>query len=213
MAEKFDISAWTMAATPLVVAAGFIVRPYVSDFTDDTLVAGVVAESPDRWLGAALLMVAGALLLAFALPIAVRRVGGDERRVRTVRSAATVAAVLLALHVGMYSLGAAAVAKIGADVASYLQSSSALEVSILVLGLASLLVAWLGVARTAWSARLSRSIKWMVAIGATLGALGHWYPGSLGEYIASAGTAAGLWPLVPSRPRGSGSAALQTSKQ
>ena len=193
-----------MAATPLVVAVGFSIRPYVSDFTNNQLVARVIADSPNRWLGGGLLMAGGALLLAFALPTAVERVGGGDRRRRTVRAAATVSAVLLALQVGLFSVGAAAASKIDADVPAYLDNLSVVEITILLFGLTALLVAWVGVARAVWSSGLSPTIKWIVLAGALSGALGHLYPGSPGEYVAAAGTAAALWPLVPKRPHGTG---------
>ncbi|HUG09328.1 MAG TPA: hypothetical protein VMP13_10615 [Acidimicrobiia bacterium] len=61
---------WILVLAPLVVAAGFFARPYVSDFTNDELMAAAIG---DQWIAAGLLMVAGAVLLAFALPAAVRR--------------------------------------------------------------------------------------------------------------------------------------------
>lgn len=191
---------WLLAFTPVAIAAGFVVRPYVSDFTDDKVVAAAIAENTGQWTIAALLMVAAAVVLIFALPAAVRRAGGSERRARWVHTAIIIGTAGFALQVGLTGLGGAAASRMGADVAIFLGSSSGLEGSVLVFGLLALLLAWVGVIRAVWLSELPTSIKWVVIIGAVLGFLGHWYPSSIGEYIASAGTAAALWPLAAYRP-------------
>lgn len=77
---------------------------------------------------------------------------------------------------------------------------SGLEIAVLMVGLLALLVAWIGVIRAVWTFPTPTSIKWIVTVGGALGALGHLYPESPGEYAASAGTAAGLWVLAAQRP-------------
>lgn len=193
------IRTWLLTAAPAVVAAGFVSRPYVSDFTDDEVVAAAIAGNTGRWTLAALLMVAGAVVLIFALPAAVRRVGGSERRARWVHTAIIIGTVGFALQVGLSGLGGAAASRMGADTAAFLGSSSGLEGAVLSFGLLALLLAWVGVIRAVWVSELATSIKWMVIVGAVLGSLGHWYPSSMGEYIASVGTAAALWPLAAHR--------------
>ncbi|HEX6301769.1 MAG TPA: hypothetical protein VF148_15020, partial [Acidimicrobiia bacterium] len=74
-----------------------------SGFTDNEQVVGV---SPCHGSMACFRIghAAGFLLLAFALPIGVQQVGGGERRVRWVSVAAMIAAVLLALQIGLLGL-------------------------------------------------------------------------------------------------------------
>lgn len=191
---------WILVLAPLVVAAGFFARPYVSDFTNNELMAAAINDLTGQWIAAGLLMVAGAVLLAFALPAAVRRVDGGEARERRVQGAAIIGASLLALQVGLSSLGAAAASRIGADVVEFRDAMSGLEIAVLMVGLLALLIAWIGVIRAVWASALPTSIKWIVTVGGVLGALGHLYPGSPGEYAASVGTAAGLWVLAVQRP-------------
>lgn len=190
---------WMLRVAPAAVAAGFVARPYVSDFTDDEVVATAIAENTGRWTFAALLMVAAAVVLIFALRAAVKRVGGTDRRARWVHTAIIIGTAGFALQVGLTGLGGAAASRMGADVAAFLGSSSGLEGAVLAFGLLALLLAWVGVIRAVWLSELSTSIKWFVIVGAVLGFLGHWYPSSIGEYIASAGTAAALWPLAAYR--------------
>lgn len=191
---------WILVLAPLVVAAGFFARPYVSDFTNDELMATAIGDHTGQWIAAGLLMVAGAVLIAFALPAAVRRVDGGQRRERLVRAAITVSAALLALQVGLAGLGAPAASRIGADVVAFRDAMAGLEIGVLMLGLLALLVAWIGVIRAVWASEVPTSVKWTVAVGGALGALAHLYPGSPGEYAASVGTAAGLWILAVQRP-------------
>lgn len=191
---------WLLALAPAAVAAGFLARPYVSDFTDDEVVAAAIAGNTERWTIAALLMVAAAVVLIFALPAAVRRVGGSEHRARWVHTAIIIGTTGFALQVGLSGLGGAAASRMGADVAAFLNASYWLEGAVLSFGLLALLLAWVGVIRTVWVSELRDSIRWVVIVGAVLGFLGHWYPSSMGEYIASAGTAVALWPLAAYRP-------------
>lgn len=190
---------WLLATAPVAVAAGFVARPYVSDFTDEEVMAAVISANTGQWTTAALLMVAAAVVLVFALPAAVRRVGASERSARWVRTAIIIGTVALTLQVGLVGLGGAAASRSGADVVAFLDAAT-LEIPILLVGLLALLVAWVGVIRAVWLSRLATSIKWVVIIGSVLGFLGHWYPSSIGEYIASAGTAVALWPLAFSPP-------------
>lgn len=193
------IRTWLLTAAPVAVAAGFVARPYVSDFTDAEVVAAAIAEDTGRWTFAALLMVAGAVVLVFSLPAAVRRVGGSERRARWVHTAIIIGTAGFALQVGLSGLGGAAASRMGADTAAFLDSSSVLEGAVLSFGLLALLLAWVGVIRAVWTSELAASIKWIVIVGAVLGTFGHWYPSSIGEYVASVGTATALWPLAAHR--------------
>lgn len=83
---------WILVVTPLVVAAGFLARPYASDFANGELMAAAINDRSGQWIVAGLSMMAGAVLLAFALPAAVRRVDGGEARERRVQGAAVVGA-------------------------------------------------------------------------------------------------------------------------
>lgn len=199
--SEVGATTWLLATAPIAVAAGFAARPYVSNFTDDEVVAAAIADNTARWVFSALLMVAAAVVLIFALPAAVKRVGGSERRARWVHTAIIIGTVALALQVGLVGLGGAAAGRIGADVPAYLDASFGVEGAVLSFGLLALLVAWVGVLRAVWLSELSAPIKWVVMTGGVLGFLGHWYPSSVGEYIASAGTAAALWPLAAYPPR------------
>lgn len=187
---------WLLVITPVVVGAGFFARPFVSDFTDHELMAMAIAEATRQWEVAGLLMVAGAVLGAFALPASVRQVGGGEQRERWVRIAATIGAALLALQVGLSSLGPAAVSRIGANVVEFREVSSGLEVNILMVGLLALVVAWIGVIRAVLTSAVPAWMKWTVTAGGAFGALGHLYPASPGEYAAALGTAAALWTIA-----------------
>ena len=190
---------WLLVIAPVVVAAGIFARPFVSDFTDDEVLAMTIAEATRQWEVAGLLMAAGAVLLALALPAAARQTGGGEGLERWVRIAATTGAVLLALQVGMVGLGAAAASRIGANVVEFLDVSSGLELGVLMVGLLALVAAWVGVIRAAWTSAVPIWIKWIVTVGGALAALGPLYPSSLGEYGASLGTAAALWIIAAHR--------------
>lgn len=190
---------WLLVIAPVVVAAGIFARPFVSDFTDDEVLAMTIANATRQWEVAGLLMAAGAVLLALALPAAVQQVGGVEGLERWVRIAATIGAVLLALQVGLVGLGAAAASRIGANVVEFLDVSSGLEFGILIVGLLALVVAWVGVIRAVWTSAVPIWMKWIVTVGGALAALGPLYPASPGEYVASLGTAAALWTIAAHR--------------
>lgn len=187
---------WLLVIAPVVVAAGIFARPFVSDFTDDEVLATTIAEATRLWEVAGLLMAAGAALLAFALPAAVQQVGGGESLERWVRIAATTGAVLLALQVGLVGLGAAAASRIGANVVEFLDVSSGLELGMLMVGLLALVVAWVGVIRAMWTSAAPMRMNWIVTVGGGLAALGPLYPASPGEYSAALGTAAALWTIA-----------------
>lgn len=120
------------------LAAGFFAGPYVSDFTNDELMATAIGDHTGQWIAAGLLMVAGAVLLTFALPAVVRRVDGGQCRERLVQGATTVGAALLALQVGLAGLAAAAASRIGADVVVFRDAMAGPE-GVLMVGLLALL--------------------------------------------------------------------------
>ena len=181
---------------PVLVLAGYLVRPFVGSYTDPAAVAEAAAGSPGRWLASSVLIALGFGGIVLAMQWAVA--GGPARPTSLVAPLATSAGVvLLAVQLGAVAGATVGAAEAGADPAAVFEGIRDWEGPLIAVVVLALLVG-LGTFAHAMAARLVGRDRRLLTAAMALAGIGLLVPSSMGEYLSAASLVIGFW-LVAAR--------------
>jgi len=200
-ALKQRIRAGIVALAPVVLAAGFLLHPYVADFTDSAEAAAAVVSGPDRWAWAHVLIALGVvltILAVFAIRLHLRNAGEDTWSFLTT-GLITVGGGMLVALTGLEGLGGSVVAKAGGPVEAFYEAADEdwtwlFFVAIIVFSLGLLALA----AAVRSSGVLSAASTWVVVAALIVGVIANFIPSSWATYVISAVAIVGFWILAAS---------------
>ena len=193
------LRAIAVAAAPLTLLVGFLIRPYLSNPRDPLVNAEALMSGPNRWLVAHFIIAAGLVLTVLSI-LAIRfwlsSCGEDVWSFIAVTLVAT-GATGLVLVVGYDGLGGWATADAGGDAEAYFASGRSLEGPLFVvaaglLGLGLLAMA-AGVTKSAALGRLAtRAVIAGVAIAVAVPVV----PVGWAVYVQSIAAGVASWPIA-----------------
>lgn len=193
------LRALAVAAAPLTLLIGFLMRPHLSNPREPSVNAIALVEGPNRWLAAHFVIALGLVLTVLSI-LAIRfwlsSLGEDVWSFVAVTLVA-VGATGLVLVVGYDGLGGWAAADSGADVEAFFAAGRTLEgptftVAAALLGLGLIAMA-AGVVRAralGRTGRLAVVIGVIVAVGVPL------FPAGWAVYIQSVAAGVASWPIA-----------------
>jgi hypothetical protein len=199
-ALKQRARAIVVGLAPLVLAAGFLLQPYVANLMDNTELAGAVEAGTTRWAWSQLLIAIGlvlTILAVFAIRLHLRNAGEDRWSFIATPLATIGAGVLVALA-GMRGLGGYAVAEAGGPTEGFFQATNDWTW----LFFTALVVFSLGLLALAAAVRasgvLSRMSALVVVVALVIGVIASFIPSTWATYAASVVAVIGFWLLAGS---------------
>lgn len=183
---------------------GYLLRPYVGDYTDADALARAASAAPGRWLAGSLLVSLGFAGLAVAVHWVATAHAAGTWPALVAPATATVAAVLLAFQLGGTTAATVSAAGAGADPVAVFAEARSWEGPLITVVLLAFVIAWASVARAVGTShRLNRREGRIFAGAAVVAGVGLFVPSSLGEYLSGLALVTGFWLLsvrLPVRP-------------
>ena len=186
-------------AAPLAILVGYLVRPYVGDYTDAADVADAAAGAPGRWVLSSLLVALGFAGVAVAVTWAASAAATVRRsRATTIAPVATTfGAVLLALQLGAVAASTASAAEVGVDGAVLFDEVGTWEGPLIGAVLVAMAVGLLSLAHALRTTGvLGRTTGRAFTIATAVAVIGLLVPSSIGEYVTAAALVVGFWMLA-----------------
>ena len=203
------VRAVVVGLAPLVLAAGFLLQPYVADLMDNTELAGVVEAETTRWAWSQLLVALGLVLIilgVFAIRMHLRNAGEDKWSFLAT-PLATIGAGLLVALTGMRGLGGYAVVEAGGPTEAFFEAAN----DWIWLFFTALVIFSLGLLALAAAVRVSGVLSNMstlvVVVALVIGVIASFIPSAWGTYVVSVAAVIGfwllagsIWPTTPTSP-------------
>ena len=193
------LRAIAVAAAPVTLLIGFVIRPYLSNPRDPSVNAAALAEAPNRWLAGHLVIAAGLVLTVLSI-LAIRfwlSGRGEHLWSFVAVTLVAVGATGLVLVVGYDGLGGWVTADAGGDAEAYFASGRSIEGPLFVvaaglLGLGLLAMA-AGVTK---SGALGRSASRAVVAGVMVAVIVPIIPVGWAVYVQSIAAGVASWPIA-----------------
>ena len=197
---KQRVRAIVVGLAPLVLAAGFLIQPYVADLMDNTELSGVVEEGTTRWAWSQLLVALGLVLIILAV-FAIRmhlRNAGEDRWSFLATPLVTIGAGVLVALTGMRGLGGYAVVEAGGPTEGFFEASN----DWVWLFFTALVIFSVGLLALAAAVRVSGVLSNMstlvVVVALVIGVIASFIPSAWATYVVSVAAVIGFWLLAGS---------------
>ncbi len=214
MSEPFKqtVRVAVVGLAPVVLAAGLLAHPYLSDVTDAAEIATAIASGSTRWAWSHVLVALGialTVLAVFAIRMFLRSAGEDNWSFWAT-GLITIGAGLVLVLIGLDGLGGYAVAEAGGSITGFFEAAAAWEW----LFLAAFAVFSLGLIALAVAIRASRVLSpaatWIVVVALVVAAVANFITSFWAAYLTAVVAVVGFWilawairlqPVAPDRER------------